>query len=157
MALFVTVSSAVVQFMCQVCCAVFSGVQTAVDSDILYLTSHIPRHMLWGVGVHVPVSLHNLWVFFSWKCCSGTAFNAVERRVGIREGYLPWALGPCSFLSNFWSARHVALCWLMECTMTWVGFHPANECDLPHMIAAEVAHCRCLFWRFCLLNSLSIL
>ena len=75
----------------------------------------------------------------------------------IRESYLPWAQGPSSFLSNFWSARHVALCWLMASTMTRVGVHPANERDLPHLIAAEVTHCHCLFWRFCLLNSVSML
>ena len=136
MALFVTVSSAVVQFMCQVCCAVFSGVQTAVDSDILYLTSHIPRHMLWGVGVHVPVSLHNLWVFFSWKCCSGTAFNAVERRVGNQRGLsalssrpllFPLKLLVCSTCGSVLTdGMHNDLSWIPSCKWMWFASYDCS-------------------------------
>nr|KAG5691799.1 hypothetical protein BaRGS_003195 [Batillaria attramentaria] len=36
------------------------GVQTSVDVDILYLTSHIPRHILWGVSENSKGQLKEL-------------------------------------------------------------------------------------------------
>ena len=45
-----------------------------------------------------------------------------------------------------WSDHRVVLCWLVECTMSWVCLQHSNDCNLPHiwlLSSMNVHRCTC--------------